>query len=84
MRRLGALWIVVATAALGQPPMDLEAVLGTWYGWLGGTGMELKIAALPDQSIAFLKTVQPEMQPFLQEVAPSIEGEELAAPFPLG
>lgn len=78
MRRLRALWVVVAAlTAVGQEGMNLEAVQGAWYGWLVGTGMEVKIAAMPDGAIAYLKTVQPEMQPFLQEVAPSVDGNEL-------
>ncbi len=75
-----ATWCVAvgaACSACAQEPMTLESVQGAWYGWLAGTGMELKIASVPEGAIAYLKTVQPEAQPFLQELKPTTDGEDL-------
>ena len=68
---------LAALPALGQETMSFEAVQGAWYGWLAGTGMEVKVAAMPDGAVAYLKTVQADAQPFLQEMRPSIEGQDL-------
>lgn len=68
--------VVVCLPAMAQEALTLEAVQGTWYGWLAGTGMELKVGAMPDGAVAYLKTVQSSAQPFLQELRPSIENEE--------
>jgi prepilin-type processing-associated H-X9-DG protein len=81
------LW--AACAAGAADTMDFERVQGTWYGWLAGTGMEVKIATLPEGAVAYLKTVQPGAQAFLQEVNPVIADEHLVlqslhAPQPFG